>query len=443
LFQLNDRGVRAALLQRLGTFTGRLDKNAINSTVFEPMCTGFTDSSGALRELTLKSTIPLIPHLNSVNLEKLGRYLVRLQSDPENSIRTNTVIFISKIAPSLAKTSREKLLLPAFVRAMRDPFPPCRLAALKSILHCKEFFVPKAVAEQVLPSVVPHLVDPTEQVRKEAFGVMDEFLVVLRKEGTRLGQIGDPIPETGIVAVPAAPSAGNLPTSPASAGGAASSSYLSGLTSYMWSQTKPSDDGDGAAAGGPTPSPTSAPTNLQQPETMSTQAAAAPSTGVDPLSSQLGAMHTNADIGDGGGWSDEEDVLIDTTFNNNISTAAVATPMAPVVSQTATLGKSLMDMSNPDDFFSSTMVGTRKSGGGLGGGFGSGGVHRLNPAGGAGKKLMVPAGGGGAGGSKSKTSLAERKAEFARKKAERDSKQQQQQQATKLDSGLADGWDDF
>ena len=97
LFQLNDRGIRAALLQRLDSFTGRLDKNAINSTVFEPMCTGFTDSSGALRELTLKSTIPLIPHLNSVNLEKLGRYLVRLQSDTENSIRTNTVIFISKV----------------------------------------------------------------------------------------------------------------------------------------------------------------------------------------------------------------------------------------------------------------------------------------------------------------------------------------------------------
>ena len=97
LFQLNDRGIRAALLNRLPAFTARLDKQSINSCVFEPMCTGFTDSSAALRELTLKSTLPLISNLNSVNIEKLGRYLIRLQSDNEDSIRTNTVIFISKV----------------------------------------------------------------------------------------------------------------------------------------------------------------------------------------------------------------------------------------------------------------------------------------------------------------------------------------------------------
>lgn len=98
LFQLNDRGIRAALLNRLPSLTERLDKHAINSCVFEPMCTGFTDSSAALREMTLKSTLPLISSLNSVNIEKLGRYLIRLQSDSEDSIRTNTVIFISKVS---------------------------------------------------------------------------------------------------------------------------------------------------------------------------------------------------------------------------------------------------------------------------------------------------------------------------------------------------------
>jgi SCY1-like protein 1 len=97
LFHLNDRGIRAALLNRLPSLTERLDKQAINSCVFEPMCTGFTDSSAALREMTLKSTLPLISRLNSVNIEKLGRYLIRLQSDSEDSIRTNTVIFISKV----------------------------------------------------------------------------------------------------------------------------------------------------------------------------------------------------------------------------------------------------------------------------------------------------------------------------------------------------------
>lgn len=111
LFAVNDRGVRGSILQKISILESQLDKSALNSAVFEPMCSGFTDSSGPLRELTLKSTIVLVPKLNHANLEKLVRYLVRLQADPEASIRTNTVIFIGKIAPHLSSTSRQKLIV--------------------------------------------------------------------------------------------------------------------------------------------------------------------------------------------------------------------------------------------------------------------------------------------------------------------------------------------
>jgi SCY1-like protein 1 len=111
LFAVNDRGVRGSILQKISILESQLDKSALNSSVFEPMCSGFTDSSGPLRELTLKSTIVLVPKLNHANLEKLVRYLVRLQADPEASIRTNTVIFIGKVAPHLTETSRQKLIV--------------------------------------------------------------------------------------------------------------------------------------------------------------------------------------------------------------------------------------------------------------------------------------------------------------------------------------------
>jgi len=429
LFQLNDRGIRAALLQRLDSFTGRLDKNAINSTVFEPMCTGFTDSSGALRELTLKSTIPLIPHLNSVNLEKLGRYLVRLQSDTENSIRTNTVIFISKIAPSLAKNSRHKLLLPAFVRALKDPFPPCRLAALKSILLCREFFTPQTVAEQVLPCVVPHLVDPTSNVRKEAFSVMDQFLDVLKTESNRLEKVGDPnidaVPNSTPNTTTAQPPGTTVPSAPTSAG----PSYLSGLTSWMSSQAKASDEVQQTVA------PLSAPTNLQQfadtpmmnssPPVASANELTTPVTEVSQIGTQFGAMDITEND-DGGGWSDDDDLITNNIMNNKPK----PTPSG------LSLGKSIMETtsSNAEDFFSSSMVGTRKHAG-LGGGFGaSAGANR--PLAGAGK-LMIPP-------SKSKLSLAERKAEFAKKKAEREALQQRNNgTASKLADDLTDGWEDF
>ena len=78
LFSINDRGVRGAVLQKMSLLEKQLDKSAINSSVFEPMCSGFSDSSGPLRELTLKSTICLVQKLNHSNLEKLVRYLVRL-----------------------------------------------------------------------------------------------------------------------------------------------------------------------------------------------------------------------------------------------------------------------------------------------------------------------------------------------------------------------------
>jgi SCY1-like protein 1 len=111
LFAVNDRGVRGSILQKISVLESQLDKSALNSSVFEPMCSGFTDSSGPLRELTLKSTVVLVPKLNHANLEKLVRYLVRLQADPEASIRTNTVIFIGKVAPHLTENSRQKLIV--------------------------------------------------------------------------------------------------------------------------------------------------------------------------------------------------------------------------------------------------------------------------------------------------------------------------------------------
>ena len=79
LFGINDRGVRGAVIQKMALLESHLDNKSINSAVFEPMCSGFSDSSAPLRELTLKATVVLVPKLNHANLEKLVRYLVRLQ----------------------------------------------------------------------------------------------------------------------------------------------------------------------------------------------------------------------------------------------------------------------------------------------------------------------------------------------------------------------------
>jgi SCY1-like protein 1 len=287
LFGINDRGVRGAILQKITLLESQLDDRTLNSQVFDPMCSGFTDTSGPLRELTLKSTIVLVPKLNAASLEKLVRYLVRLQSDPEASIRTNTIIFVGKVAPSLSETSRQKLILPAFTRAMKDPFTPCRLAALKAVTTCKSYFSQKDVSEKVLPCIVPFLLDASKDVRTEAFKVVDMFLVGLREESGKMGDGG----EGGQGA--------------ASAGGAAPTSggYLSGFSSWM------STSADPAAA-----APTTTTTKPAAPaSTASNGSGATTSNPNAPKFSSLslsdaqigGAkMHANSSPG---GWDDGDD----------------------------------------------------------------------------------------------------------------------------------------
>ena len=46
----------------------------------------------------------------------------------QGGIRTNTTVCLGKIAQHLHPQIRQKVLISAFIRAMRDPFPPARSA---------------------------------------------------------------------------------------------------------------------------------------------------------------------------------------------------------------------------------------------------------------------------------------------------------------------------
>ncbi|KAL3771799.1 hypothetical protein ACHAW5_005354 [Stephanodiscus triporus] len=304
LFSINDRGVRGAVLQKISLLEGQLDNGTINASVFEPMCSGFTDSSGPLRELTLKATICLVPKLNYANMEKLVRYLIRLQSDPEASIRTNTVIFIGKIAPNLTDMSRQKLILPAFMRAMKDPFTPCRLSALRAVTSCKEYFSQKDVAEKVLPAVVPHTLDAVSDVRAEAFKVVDALLVGLREESQKMAKDEAERISAATCGMNTAASGdggggGGISAAPASGG------YLSGLSTWMTSAPETTPNSGVASrkiianANGP---------SVPAVTTPRPAGATAPKFSSLSLSdAQIGGASNYNKGGSGGGWSDDDD----------------------------------------------------------------------------------------------------------------------------------------
>lgn len=238
LFKVADRAVRGAMLSRISLFSERLDNATLNRVVFENMVSGFADTSSPLRELTLKSAVILVPFLTQPNLEKLTRYLVRLQSDTEDSIRTNTVIFIGKVAPNLSQMARSKLILPAFTRSISDPFVPCRLAGLKAVYTCRTYFEEKKLATEVLPTIAPSLVDGNQQVREEAMRIVEELLSLLRTLGDRMTedeQKATRQTENGVVSQSSSGVAASAGVAPAPS---SSSTYLSGLSSWISSSAK-------------------------------------------------------------------------------------------------------------------------------------------------------------------------------------------------------------
>lgn len=309
LFLVKDRGVRGALLNKVGFMSQHLEKNKLNASVFEPLCSGFNDSSAALRELTLKATFGLVPFLNAPNLEKLSRYLVRLQSDSETSIRTNAVIFVAKLAPHLSEVSMQKMLLPAYARAMKDPFLPCRLAGVQSTLNTKELFTMNDIATKVLPCVMPLLLDPMPNVRQEAFHVVNTFLISLKQESDRMETIAQQQQQQqqaaggggGAPSANGATTAAGKVTAPTPA--PASGSYLRGLSSWMASSAKPET---GAMA----PSPSSGPPQPQpQPPRAAAVAAPVPHyNAAAPPVRQFAATSLAAPPPAGNdGWGDEEE----------------------------------------------------------------------------------------------------------------------------------------
>jgi SCY1-like protein 1 len=313
LFLVPDRGVRGVLLNRIDFLAKHLDKNALNSSVFEPMCSGFNDSSPALREMTLKATLCLVPSLHAPSIEKLSRYLVRLQADSETSIRTNSVIFIAKLAPHLSEVSKQKMLLPAYRRGMRDTFAPCRLAALQSTLQSKSLFSIHDLATSIAPSVMPLTLDPMPDVRKEAFRVLQTLLKDLEQESERMERIG--IPTQQEHGQPQSSSSnGNMAPAPTSGG---SSSYLSGLSSWVVSSaagvTQPSGTMS-ITTTTPTTSPSKAVAPASAPAlTMPTPPVKQIGSMAISISAQVAAVdegwgEIDDDDDDDEGWGDDEDM---------------------------------------------------------------------------------------------------------------------------------------
>ena len=190
LYASTDRATRVALLQHLDAYVEHVS-NAQMETMYEHMAGGFNDGTAYLRELTLKSLLQVVPKLSQRTLtSNLLKHLAKLQVDEEPAIRANTTICLGNISRFLGAAACKRVLLNAFTRALRDPFPPARCAGLLALQATLEHYDASEGALRVLPAIAPLTVDQDKSVRDAAFDAMDAFVDLLRKH--HAARAGDP-----------------------------------------------------------------------------------------------------------------------------------------------------------------------------------------------------------------------------------------------------------
>ena len=219
LFSSPDRGIRRTLLEKIHSFGLELSDALVEEQIYPKLQLGFTDANPYIRELTLKSMVILAPKLQQRTLnQNLLKYLAKLQVDEEPGIRANTTILLGTLATHFKPETRKKVLLNAMARAMRDPFPPARMAALRALQSTVALHDADDVATKVIPMISPLAVDGVQDVRITAVACLDEFFAVVKEhelqtrveEEERLGSAG--LIESGAM------TGVRIETSPASAG---------------------------------------------------------------------------------------------------------------------------------------------------------------------------------------------------------------------------------
>ncbi|KJE91875.1 SCY1 protein kinase, variant 1 [Capsaspora owczarzaki ATCC 30864] len=208
LFASPDRAMRMHLLAHLDQYHEHLQAAVVNDQIFPHVANGFMDTSASLREATLKSMLLFTPKLTEKTINtQLLKFFAKLQLDEVATIRANTTICLGKVAPSLPAATRDKVLVAAFSRALKDTSPHSRIAGLMAFQATSEYYSGNELAMKILPNISPLLIDPEKAVRDQAFKTFQAALAKVEEFASTLPATDPtkaPEPGTG-----AASSAGN------------------------------------------------------------------------------------------------------------------------------------------------------------------------------------------------------------------------------------------
>ncbi|PCH43923.1 ARM repeat-containing protein [Wolfiporia cocos MD-104 SS10] len=236
LFTSPDRGTRLALLEHLPEYAEKLDKKAVVDKIWPHLQTGFSDTVAVIREATVKSIILLSDKFNDRILNNdLLRFLAKMQGDPEASIRTNTCILIGRLGPSLGYNTKRKVLVPAFSRALKDPFVHCRVAGLMALMATIDCFDIEDLAGKVIPNMAFTTLDKEKLVRDQAFKAMELFVKKLEEHAATMPETVEADSESALPGFlpPASPGPNTLVNTAAGAAGALAGWAMSSLSKKL------------------------------------------------------------------------------------------------------------------------------------------------------------------------------------------------------------------
>jgi SCY1-like protein 1 len=135
-----------------------------------------------VREQTVKAVLTIIGKLSDRTINgELLKYLAKTSNDEQPGIRTNTTICLGKISKNLSTSTRSKVLIAAFTRSLRDPFVHARNAALMALAVTSDAFNEDDIANRILPSLCPSLIDKEKLIRDQTNKTMDVYLQRIRK----------------------------------------------------------------------------------------------------------------------------------------------------------------------------------------------------------------------------------------------------------------------
>uniref|UniRef100_A0A7N8WVX0 N-terminal kinase-like protein n=1 Tax=Mastacembelus armatus TaxID=205130 RepID=A0A7N8WVX0_9TELE len=295
MFSSTDRAMRIRLLQQMEQFIQYLNEAAVNSQIFPHVVHGFTDTNPAIREQTVKSMLLMAPKLNETNLnQELMRHFARLQArDEQGPIRCNTTVCLGKIASYLNAGTRQRVLISAFSRATKDPFPASRSAGVLGFAATHNYYSVTEIAARILPTLCTITVDPDKSVRDQAFKAIKSFLSKLETVSEDPTKLADIEKDVASSAQPAGASS-------SWAGWAVTG--MSSLTSKLI-RNAPGTEGGAATEGSRPANATSPPSPTDAPETASLT-----HQGVSGHANQSQALEEmeNEDEPVGDRWDDED-----------------------------------------------------------------------------------------------------------------------------------------